>query len=52
MDATDQDIEDDTHICLKCRTTIVGRFHHVQRQGAVVPGPKFLLTECIKISSL
>ena len=28
MDA-DPDIDDDTHICLKCRTTIAGTSHHI-----------------------
>jgi hypothetical protein len=29
MDA-DPDIDDDTHICLKCRTTIAGTSHHMK----------------------
>jgi hypothetical protein len=31
MDA-DPDIDDDTHICLKCRTTIAGTSHHIKCQ--------------------
>jgi hypothetical protein len=48
MDAADQDIDDDTHICLKCRTTIVGTFHRVK----AAPGHKLILTELLKISLL